>query len=176
MPVSTTARRQRPPQLDPDPVVTACGAAQRRRELKYQIEREALVLDPTGDGRCWKRTCQCGAQSLGSRSTFEIPEARVCHACGSSETRVDETRYPRHTEETLRWHIDREFGDYLRRQRSRPHRTRSIVRERGCRSRSHRVAASSSKSSSGDSGDSDGEPPEPEPPSRPHAATIGGVR
>jgi hypothetical protein len=111
--------------------------------------------------------------------------------------RVDEASYPRHTEQTLRVHIERHFGDaghrdlyreaqaYLLRQRVRRRqrpdwshcrdRIRALSLERGYRSRSHRTAAKPlAKSSSGDSGD-DG-PAEPPGPGKPHSATIGGVR
>lgn len=143
-----------------------------------RLDLEARSLDPSGRGQCDKRTCRaCGAESYGRRGMFE--EFRECHECGSTDTVIAETSYPRHTEETLRVHVAREFGDrgrflfsaaqvYLRRYLRRCHAPRRMRRE-GARSRrrSHRPAVKA-----GD-GDGDGDPPEP---GRPRAPTrIGGA-
>lgn len=129
---------------------------------EHQLDLEARALDPSGQGKCCERHClACGSKSFGHRSTFEA--SPKCPKCGSSDVRVDEASYPRHTEQTLRAHIERHFGDtghrdlyreaqaYLRRQRVRRRQRpdwshchdhiRALSRERGCRSRSHRTAA-----------------------------------
>jgi hypothetical protein len=166
---------------DPDLVVVL--AADLITAQNRQLEIEALALDPTGHGRCCERHClACGNKSFGCRSTFEAsPE---CLECGSSDVRVDEASYPRHTEETLRVHIARRFGDtehrdlyteaqaYLRRHQSDDSRCRDIralSRVRHCRARSsHRAVAKPTRSHrtvakptvGGDSGDEPpGEPP-----------------
>jgi hypothetical protein len=183
--------RRWPADIDPVVVLAADLITAQERLLDLQ----ARALDPSGQGKCCELHClACDFKSFGSRSTFE--ERPWCPKCGSSDVRVDEASYPRHTEQTLRVHIERHFGDaghrdlyreaqaYLRRQRvrcqQRPDwshcrdRIRALSRERGCRSRSHRTATKSlAKSSSGDSGD-DG-PAEPPGPGNPHTRTIGGV-
>jgi hypothetical protein len=174
------------PDLDPDVVL----AADLIIAEEHQLDLEARVLDPSGQGKCCERHClECGFKSFGRRSTFEA--SPKCPKCGSSDVRVDEASYPRHTEQTLRVHIERHFGDtghrdlyreaqaYLRRQRVRRRqrpdwshcrdRIRAISRARSCRSRSHHaVAKPAAKTAGGDSGD-----PDPEPSRR--TAAIGGV-